>query len=404
MPVSPGGLDPGLLGGLRDPPSQPLPLAGGELRRTPRVTAPADHSFGDQGEDEDPEPGDETPPASTPGRCSALCHVPRLAVAAHKVVHLGGCGKLWLLHDHEPPEATQVKLHSRAKTTPQSRALLVRRVLAEGWSRREAAQALGVSLRTAHKWIVRFRQEGEGGLRDRSSRPHRIPRRHRDSVAELVVALRREHRLSAVQLGHAVGLPRATVGRILRRHRLSRWRDLEPRLPARRYEHEHPGDLVHLDIKKLGRIDGVGHRPSPGRRLGVCPRRRRRLQPPGLRRGPRRRARGDHGRFPRARPGVVRGSGNRRAAHPHRQRRGLRVVPFADLCQRRGIRHRRTRPYRPRTTARRSASSRPASESGPTSAPTPPPSSEHGPYLAGSTTTITTDYTPLTTANHPPLE
>jgi transposase InsO family protein len=232
-------------------------------------------------------------------------------------------------------------------------------VLAEGWSRREAAEALGVSLRTVHKWIVRFQQEGEGGLRDRSSRPHCIPRGHPQAVAELVVALRRQHRLSAVQLAHAVGLPRATVGRILRRHRLSRWRDLEPRPPARRYEYERPGGLLHLDIKKLGRIDGVGHRIHGDRRT---------------------RARGVGWEFAHvavddcSRLAYVEVLSDERAittagflerALAWLGERGITVrrvltdngsayvsALFADLCRRRDLRHRRTRPYRPRTNGK----------------------------------------------------
>src|SRR5690606_27619792 len=118
----------------------------------------------------DPAPPSDMPPAYAKIRRAASRAAGGLGVAAHEVVHLGGCGKLRLSHDRSSPtEATQVKIHSRAKTTPASRALLVRRVLAEGWSRRQAAEALGVSLRTVHKWIVRFQQEGEAGLLDRSS-------------------------------------------------------------------------------------------------------------------------------------------------------------------------------------------------------------------------------------------
>jgi transposase InsO family protein len=186
-----------------------------------------------------------------------------------------------------------------------------------------------------------------------------MPRRHRDSAAELVVALRRQYRLSAVQLAHAVGLPRATVGRILRRHRLSRWRDLEPRLPAHRYEHERPGDLLHLDVKKLGKIDGVGHRIHGDRRI---------------------RARGVGWEFAHvavddcSRLAYVEILADEKAvttvafleralawfaAHGVTVRRlltdnGSAYVSdlFADLCRRSGLRHRRTRPYRPRTNGK----------------------------------------------------
>ena len=158
-----------------------------------------------------------------------------------------------------------MNVHRRAKTTVESRALLVHRVLAEGRSRRQAAEAFGLSVRTVQKWIRRYREEGEQGLRDRSSRPHRCPRQRSAGYEATVLELRRQHRLSALQLAQAVGLSRATVGRILRRHRLSRARDLLPREPPRRYEHARPGDLLHLDVKKLGRIEGLGHRVT-GRR------------------------------------------------------------------------------------------------------------------------------------------
>jgi transposase InsO family protein len=236
----------------------------------------------------------------------------------------------------------------------------VRRVLAEGWSRRQAAEALGVSVRTAHKWIVRFRQEGEAGLLDRSSRPRRCRVRHRGAVVELVIDLRRQHRLSAVQLARAVAVPRATVGRILRRHRLSRWRDLEPPPPPpRRYEHARPGDLLHLDIKKLGKIDGVGHRITGQRQH---------------------RARGigwecahvaidDCSRLAYVEilpdETAVTAAAFLDRALAWMKERGItcrrlltdngsayRSALFADLCRRRGLRHGRTRPYRPRTNGK----------------------------------------------------
>jgi len=156
-----------------------------------------------------------------------------------------------------------MNLHSRAKTTPSCRELIVHRVLEEGWSLREAGEAVGVSRRTAWKWVERFRR-GDG-LGDRSSRPLRSPLRTSRACEELVLLLRRR-RLTALSISDAVGTPRSTVGRILRRHRLSRARDLEPKEPPNRYEHDAPGDLLHLDTKKLGCIDGVGHRITGDRR------------------------------------------------------------------------------------------------------------------------------------------
>lgn len=172
-----------------------------------------------------------------------------------------------------------MNVHRRAKTTPASRALLVRRVVEQGWTMRSATDALGISERSGYKWLRRFREGGWAALEDRSSAPRRRPRRLGLQIEEWVVELRRKHRLSAVALAEVARVPRSTLGRLLRRHRLSRARDLEPRTEPVRYERATPGELIHLDVKKLGRIDGVGHpypRRPPGpkerHRLGVCSR------------------------------------------------------------------------------------------------------------------------------------
>ena len=112
----------------------------------------------------------------------------------------------------------------------------------------------------AWKWLKRFSREGESGLLDRSSRPHRSPSRLPEPREQLVVELRRQHRLTAQALAELTKVSRATIGRVLRRHRLSRARDLKQKPPVVRYERKAPGELLHLDIKKLGRIEGVGHR------------------------------------------------------------------------------------------------------------------------------------------------
>lgn len=153
-----------------------------------------------------------------------------------------------------------MNVHRRAKTCPESRALLVKRVLREAWSMDQASRAAGVSRQTARKWIKRFSTEGEAGLLDRSSRPRQSPRKLPESREQLLVELRRKHRLTALALAELTAIPRSTVGRVLRRHRLSRSRDLEPKPKIVRYERQAPGELLHLDIKKLGKIDGVGHR------------------------------------------------------------------------------------------------------------------------------------------------
>ncbi len=124
----------------------------------------------------------------------------------------------------------------------------------------DAADAAGVSERTAYKWLRRHREEGHSGLLDRTSRPRRMPQQLGEKWRQLVLELRREHRMTGKAIAQRLRLGRSTVSRLLRRHRPSRARDLEPKLPPRRYERSEPGELLHLDVKKLGRIKGVGHR------------------------------------------------------------------------------------------------------------------------------------------------
>lgn len=148
--------------------------------------------------------------------------------------------------------------HDNARSTPRGRLLMVERLQA-GWATGEVAAAAGVTAKTVRKWRDRFVAEGEAGLRDRSSRPHRSPTRLPAPVEARIEALRRQRRTGpaiARQLGHPV----STVGVVLRRIGLGQLRALDPRPDVIRYEREHPGELIHLDIKKLGRIDGIGHR------------------------------------------------------------------------------------------------------------------------------------------------
>ena len=152
-----------------------------------------------------------------------------------------------------------MKLHANARTCPNSRALIVDRVLGEGWSLAAAAEAAGVSERTAGKWVARFRSEGRAGLLDRSSAPHRRPRRTPPERVAAIEALRRL-RLTGVQIAVKLGMPLATVSRWLKRIGLGKRSRLEPPEPANRYERALPGELVHVDIKKLGRFRRPGHR------------------------------------------------------------------------------------------------------------------------------------------------
>jgi len=150
-------------------------------------------------------------------------------------------------------------MHKHARLTARGREILVRRVLAEGHTVTEAGEAFGISRQTVRKWVRRFREEGVAGLQDRSSRPHRSPRAIEVRLRERIVRLRRDWQTGA-GIAEQVGVCRSTVSRVLRRMRLSRWRDLDPPPPAQRYEHAAPGDMLHLDTKKLGRVRGIGHR------------------------------------------------------------------------------------------------------------------------------------------------
>ena len=159
-----------------------------------------------------------------------------------------------------------MNIHKNARLTPLGRDHLVQAVLS-GQTPEAAARAAGVCPRTVGKWVARFKAEGSAGLTDRSSRPHRLRRPTPIAVVEQVEALRRR-RFTGKQIAAEVGVSPATVSRILRRLGLNRIEALEPAEPARRYEREHPGELIHIDIKKLGRFEQVGHRITGDRQAG----------------------------------------------------------------------------------------------------------------------------------------
>jgi len=149
--------------------------------------------------------------------------------------------------------------HHNARLVIFSREQLAQSVVEGRLSLCEAAAEHRLNRQSASRWVRRYRQSGRSGLADRSSRPHRSPRRTPAELAERVERLRRE-RKTGVQIAQLTGLSRATVSRILTRLRLNKIRMLEPKLPPNRYEHPCPGDLVHIDIKKLARIHRPGHR------------------------------------------------------------------------------------------------------------------------------------------------
>lgn len=167
--------------------------------------------------------------------------------------------------------------HRNARLTFHGRRLLVHRVCDLGMPQAHVAKAMGVSRQCVSKWVKRFKAEGVGGLHDRSSRPHRQSNRTSAEVEQRVLAARREHRRGQDWLGPELGVPARTVSRILRRHRVPRLCECDPltgevirasKTTAVRYERERPGELVHMDVKKIGRIpDGGGWR-AHGRQMG----------------------------------------------------------------------------------------------------------------------------------------
>ena len=158
-----------------------------------------------------------------------------------------------------------MNIHKNARLTPLGRERMVR-IMLSGQTPEAAARAAGVCPRTARKWLARFKAEGAAGLRDRSSRPNKLRNPTPDGIAGRIVALRRR-RWTGKHIARQVGVSPATVSRVLKRAGLARLKDLEPAEPVRRYECERPGDLIHLDIKKLGRFERVGHRIT-GERTG----------------------------------------------------------------------------------------------------------------------------------------
>ena len=249
--------------------------------------------------------------------------------------------------------------HKNARLTVHGRALLVRRVREQGLRPVEVAQAMGVSARTAYKWLDRFRREGLPGLQDRSSRPEHCPHQASAQQHKQVIALRRE-RLNYRLISQQLGLSMSTVGRIRQRHGLNRLTALEPAPPPRRYTHQAPGDMLHLDVKKLGRFSRPGHRVTGNRQAG-------RSQGAGWEYV--HVAIDDHSRLAHATiwPNETAYSAVRALIATLRYYRSLGICfkrvltdngacyrsrAFAKACRRLGLSHRRTRPYRPRTNGK----------------------------------------------------
>ena len=251
-----------------------------------------------------------------------------------------------------------MNLHHHARLSPRGRALLVDRVLVQGLRVEEAAHAAGVSVRTAYKWLRRFKEEGAAGLFDRSSRPHACPHATPQAVVNEVLE-RRRARQSYHQIAQQLPVAPSTVARLLRRAGLHRLAELEPARPENRYEHPQPGDLLHLDIKKLARFRQPGHRVTGNRQINSD----------GVGWEYVHLAIDDHSRvaFGSIEPDERGSSACRALIQALRYYRGLgvrfeRVLTdngacyrsrrFRRLVRRLGLRHLRTRPYTPRTNGK----------------------------------------------------
>jgi transposase InsO family protein len=255
-----------------------------------------------------------------------------------------------------------MRLHRNARLSPKGRLLLCRRVLEEGWSLAAAAEAVGVSGRTARKWVGRYEREGDAGLADRSSAPKTVSNKTPEHTIEAIAALRRL-RFTGAQIAELLDVALSTVSGILKEIGLGKLWRLEPAEPPNRYERRHPGELVHVDIKRLGRIGrrGAGHRATGNRG-----------------RGQRSRGAGwqfvhiaidDHSRLAYAEVlpdekattaiGFLKRALAFYAAHGISVQRvmsdnGSAYVSIAHklACRALGLRHLRTRPYRPRTNGK----------------------------------------------------
>src|SRR5215213_8060655 len=157
-----------------------------------------------------------------------------------------------------------MRVHANAPLGPKGRLTMVCRVVEQGWSLAQAAAAAGVSERTCGKWVRRYRVEGQAGLLDRSSVPRSVPHRTGEDRVQAIAALRRL-RMTGAEIAMVLGMPLSTVSAVLARIGLGKLSRLEPPEPPNRYERSRPGELIHVDVKKLGRIRGAGHRMTGSR-------------------------------------------------------------------------------------------------------------------------------------------
>ena len=311
-----------------------------------------------------------------------------------------------------------MKMHANARLSLKGRELLIDRVQNAGWSLSAAAEAAGISDRTARKWITRHRAEGPEGLLDRSSAPVVVANRTEDRRVEVIAALRRL-RMTGAEIAETLDMALSTVSGILTRIGMGKLGRLGLE-PAQRYERARPGELIHVDVKKLGRIhQGAGKRVT------------------GIKRNPRRTRRDAEGHDRNVigwdyvhvaiddatRLAYVEVLTNEKAttaigflhrAVAHFASYGITVerlitdnggayrsTVHAIACRSMGIRHLRTRPYRPQTTARPSGSSARCSVAGPTARSTATATNATPRSLAGWTSTIAADHTAPSATSHP---
>lgn len=269
--------------------------------------------------------------------------------------------------------------HANAALTPRARLRLAKLISEDGWSPSVAAKMFMCSEPTARKWARRFRDEGPAGMQDRSSRPHRSPTKTPPSVARQVVRQRMRFRMGPVQIGGKLGMPASTVHAVLVRCRANRLSHIDRVTgePLRRYEHDHPGSMIHVDVTKFGNVpDGGGHR-FVGRQQGDVN---------GITTANRTGQRGDRGRAlvgtaflhtvidDHSRVAYVEICANEKAvtavgvlyrAVAWFAERGITVervlsdngacyrsFAWRDACAELNIRHKRTRPYRPQTNGK----------------------------------------------------
>jgi transposase InsO family protein len=252
-----------------------------------------------------------------------------------------------------------MNVHKNARLTPHGRERIVRQV-GSGQTPEAIAEAAGVCPRTVRKWVDRYRCEGLTGLNDRSSRPHRLRHPTPQAVVEQVEALRRQRR-TGKQIAVELRISPATISRILKRLGLNRIASLEPVEPVRRYERAKPGEMIHIDIKKLGRFNKVGHRIT-GDRTGQSNNRGVGWEFVHV-------AVDDHSRiaFAKVMPSEKKRSATAflKAALAYYESLGIKVervmsdngscyrsFAFRRACKRFGLRHIRTRPYTPKTNGK----------------------------------------------------